>query len=99
MLAEFSARAGAATAVTGETLRVGAATPIEVSMAVEATGHPSRDVRVTLVRNGAVVGAWTGPTPIRTVHRETFDGAAAFYRLEVRGLGRLLSNPIFVRRP
>jgi hypothetical protein len=99
VLAEFSARAGAATAVTGETLRVGAATPIEVSIAVEATGHPSRDVRVTLVRNGAVVGAWTGPTPIRTVHRETFDGAAAFYRLEVRGPGRLLSNPIFVRRP
>jgi len=32
------------------------------------------------------------------VHRDVFDGAAAFYRLDVRGPGRLLSNPIFVKR-
>ena len=99
VLAEFSARAGAATAVTGETLRAEEATPIEISVAVEATGRPSREARLTLVRNGAVVGAWTGPTPIRVVHRDTFDGAPAFYRLDVRGPGRLLSNPIFVKRP
>jgi len=99
VLAEFSARAGAATAVTGETLRAEEATPIEISVAVEATGRPSREARLTLVRNGAVVGAWTGPTPIRVVHRDTFDGAPAFYRLDVRGSGRLLSNPIFVKRP
>ena len=99
VLAEFSARAGAATAVTGETLRAGEATPIEISVAVEATGGPSRETRVTLVRNGAVVAVWTGPTPIRAVHRDTFDGAPAFYRLDVRSPGRLLSNPIFVKQP
>ena len=32
------------------------------------------------------------------VHRDTFDGSPTFYRLDVRGPGRLLSNPIFVRR-
>ena len=54
--------------------------------------------QVTLVKNGAVVSVWTGPAPIRAVHRDVFDGAAAFYRLDVRGPGRLLSNPIFVKR-
>ncbi len=34
----------------------------------------------------------------RMVHREIFDGSPTFYRLDVRGPGRLLSNPIFVRR-
>jgi hypothetical protein len=27
-----------------------------------------------------------------------FDGSPTFYRLDVRGSGRLLSNPIFVKR-
>lgn len=98
VLAEFSVRAGPVRAVSGETLPAAEATSIEVSMAVEKAGGPARDVRVTLVRNGTVVGAWTGPAPIRTVHREIFDGAPAFYRLDVRGPGRLLSNPIFVKR-
>ncbi len=98
VLAGFAARAGAASATSGETLRVAAATPVEVSIDVETTGGPARDVRVTLVKNGAVVSVWTGPAPIRAVHRDVFDGAAAFYRLDVRGPGRLLSNPIFVKR-
>ena len=98
VLTEFTVRAGTATAMSGETLRAGEATTLEVTVAVEATGGATSDVRVTLVRNGAVVGAWTGPSPIRTVHREIFDGAPAFYRLDVRGPGRLLSSPIFVRR-
>jgi len=99
VLTEFEVRSGAVAAVSGETLRAAEGAPIEVSVAVEAAGGPTRDVRVTLVRNGAAVDVWTGPTPIRTVRRERFDGGPAFYRLDVRGAGRLLSNPIFVRRP
>ena len=98
VLVEFAARAGAATAVTGDILRIREGAPIEVSVAVDAPGGPAPDVRVTLVRNGTVVGAWTGPAPIRAVHRDTYDGAPTFYRLDVRGPGRLLSNPIFVKR-
>jgi hypothetical protein len=98
MLTEFSVRAGGSAAVSGDLLRAPEATPVEVTIAVETTGAATRDVRVTLVRNGAVVRAWTGPPPFRTVHREIFDGSPTFYRLDVRGPGRLLSNPIFVRR-
>jgi hypothetical protein len=99
-LTEFSVRAGSSVAISGDLARVSEAAPVEVTIAVEATAGAvaARDVRVTLVRNGTVVRAWTGPPPFRTVHRDVFDGSPTFYRLEVRGPGRLLSNPIFVRR-
>jgi hypothetical protein len=100
-LTEFSVRAGGAAAIPGDILRLSEATPVEITIAVEATGGASaaRDVRVTLVRNGAVVRAWSGtPPPFRVVHRDIFDGSPTFYRLDVRAPGRLLSNPIFVRR-
>ena len=97
-LGEFAVSVAAAAAVSGETLRVPAGTPIEVRVAVQTLDGTARDVRVTLVRNGAVAGAWVGRTPFRQVHREVFDGAPVFYRLDVRGAGRLLSNPVFVKR-
>jgi hypothetical protein len=65
---------------------------------VEARDAPAGDLRVSLVKNGAVVAVWTGPAPIRAVHRDVFDGVPSFYRLDARGAGRLLSNPIFVKR-
>jgi hypothetical protein len=98
VLAEFSIRAGASAGVSGDLLRVPEAAQVEVTVAVESTGPTTREVRVTLVRNGAVVRAWTGPPPFRVVHRDVFDGSPTFYRLDVRGPGRLLTNPIFVRR-
>ncbi len=99
-LTEFSVRAGSTVAISGDLARASEATPVEVTIAVEATAGAAaaRDVRVTLVRNGTVVRAWTGPPPFRTVHRDVFDGSPTFYRLDVRGPGHLLSNPIFVRR-
>jgi hypothetical protein len=99
-LAEFSLRSGSAVAISGDVARAAEATPIEVAIAIEATAAPAapRDMRVTLVRNGAVVRVWVGPPPFRTVYRDLFDGSPGFYRLDVREPGRLLSNPIFVRR-
>ncbi|HEV8472137.1 MAG TPA: hypothetical protein VGR82_05100 [Methylomirabilota bacterium] len=99
-LAEFTASAGGGIAISGETLRAVRGWPLEVTLAIDATEPRGADVRLTLVRSGVVVGAWTGPTPLRVVHRETWDGQPAVFRLEARGNGaRLLSNPIFVRQP
>jgi hypothetical protein len=98
VLAGFTARAGSVSATSGETLRVAAPTPVAVTVDVEARGAPAGDLRVSLVKNGAVVAVWAGPAPIRAVHRDVFDGAPSFYRLDARGAGRLLSNPIFVKR-
>ncbi len=98
-LAAFTVSDGSAAAVSGGTLQARAGTALAVTVAVDALDGGAREVRVILVRNGAVAGAWRGTTPFRQVHREVFDGTPAFYRLDARGPGRLLSNPIFVRAP
>ena len=96
-LTDFTASAGGAEAISGETLRTSSGTALEVSVALTLEPRPA-DVRVALVRNGAVIAAWTGSTPFRATHRERWDGQAAVFRLEARAAGgRLLSNPIFVR--
>jgi hypothetical protein len=97
-LADFSAAGGGVAAISGETLRASAGTPLDISVAITGLDARPADVRVTLVRNGSIVAAWTGATPFRATHRETWDGRPAVFRVEARAAGaRLLSNPVFVK--
>jgi hypothetical protein len=99
-LADFTAAAGGAAAIAGETLRPAPGAALEVRVSVEATEPGATDVRVTLVRNGSIAAAWSGSTPFHETYRETWDGRPAVFRLEARGGGaRLLGNPIFVKAP
>ena len=97
-LSQFTAAAGPATAQAGETLRVPAGTPIELTVAVEASDGRAHDARLTIVRNGRITTMERGATPLRVVHRETTDGTPLVLRVEARDAQRrVLSNPIFVR--
>jgi hypothetical protein len=97
-LTQFVATAGGASAGAGETLKVPAGTPIELSVAIEASDARSHDVRLGIVANGRAVVLERGGTPFRTVYRTTTDGAPLVLRVEARGSQqRVLSNPIFVR--
>jgi hypothetical protein len=97
-LGDFSAAAGGAAAVAGETLRAAPGEALAVTVSVDVTELHAADVRVTLVKDGSVAQAWSGSTPFRAVYREPWDGRPAVFRLEARAGGaRLLSNPIFVR--
>ena len=99
-LREFTAAAGEAAAISGQTLRATPGTPLDVSVAIAALDSQPIQARVMLIKNGAIVAAWSGATPLRAVHREMFDGRPAVFRLEARGAGgRLLSNPVFVKAP
>jgi len=100
VLADYSVVAGGAVAQSGDRLPVAAGTPLEVRIGVEANPGLPLPVRVTLVRNGAVVEAWAGQTPFRAVHREQADGPTVF-RVDVRSTAphRLLTSPIFVGGP
>jgi hypothetical protein len=101
VLTDWSVAAANAVAVSGETLRPAPGTPIEVRIAVDATGPGADEVRVTLVRNGTVLNGWAGETSVRAVHREIFDGQPLVFRIDARGRvpHRLVANPIFVGRP
>jgi hypothetical protein len=97
-LVHFTARAGGVTAEAGGTLRAPKGTPIELTVALEASDRRAHDVRVAIVRNGVVAALDRGATPWRAVHRETSDGTPLVLRVEARGSQqRVLSNPIFVR--
>jgi hypothetical protein len=98
-LTDWSLTAGGTTAVSGETLRVAPGTPLEVRVAVEATGQTADGFRVTLVRNGTVTEGWSGGQVVRGTYGETFDGQPLVFRVEARGRAphRILGSPIFVR--
>jgi hypothetical protein len=101
VLADWSVAAGNALAVSGETLRVAEGTPVDIRIAVDALGAGAEGLRVTLVRNGAVLNAWAGDTSVRATHREIFDGRPLVFRIDARARvpHRLVTNPIFVTRP
>jgi len=97
-LTEFAATAGGSSAISGQTLRATAGAPVEVTVGVGTPDARPTDVRVTLIRNGSIVATWSGTTPLRSIHREAWDGRPAVFRLEARAAGaRLLSNPVFVK--
>jgi hypothetical protein len=88
---------GARAATVGQPFVRGAEPPA-VRVAVTATDRGAHQVIVTVVRSGQVIARATGVTPF---HRRVVDstlpaGAAAYYRVDVRGEGEILSNPILV---
>ncbi len=101
ILADFSAAAEDAIAVSGGTLKAREGTPVEVRIAVDASGKGAEGIRVTLIRNGAILDGWSGDTSVHVVHREIFDGRPLVFRIDARGRvpHRLVSNPLFVVRP
>ncbi|MBM3140739.1 MAG: hypothetical protein FJZ92_11195 [Chloroflexi bacterium] len=98
VLAELVVASAAGAATMGETLPAPAGTPLELRASIDATRAPGRVVRVTLVKNGQVAETWSGPAPLRIVHRDVADGRRSVYRLEARVSAgdHLLSNPVFV---
>jgi hypothetical protein len=97
-LAELAVRAGDAAAGAGETLRAPAGTPIELSVAIEASDGRPHDARLVVVVNGRVAALERGSTPLRATYRTTTDGTPLVLRVEARGSQqRVVSNPVFVR--
>jgi len=77
---------------------VSGAEPPAVRVAVTATDRGAHQVQVMIIRSGQVIARMSGTTPfhLRAVDATLPPGAAAFYRVDVRGDGEILSNPIFV---
>lgn len=74
------------------------AEPPAVRVAVTATDGGTHPVQVTIIRSGRILARIPGATPFhqRLVDATLPPGASAYYRVEVRGEGEILSNPIFV---
>jgi hypothetical protein len=97
-LAEFAVSAGGVRAGAGETLKVPAGTPIELTVTLEASDGRPHDVRLAIVANGRVVALERGGAPLRAVYRTTTDATPLVLRVEARGSQqRVVSNPVFVK--
>ncbi|MDF1590720.1 MAG: SPOR domain-containing protein [Desulfobacterales bacterium] len=90
---------------TGATVMMGAELNITsypvISAKIISDDHVPQDVKVLLVKGGAVLHQFEGKTPLAFVFDDRTPWVSkSYYRLEVQGgsAGRLLSNPIFVDR-
>ena len=63
------------------------------------TATPSdAPVKVRLIRNGEMIHTFTGPLPLTIDYEDPYQsrGEKIFYRLDMTGAGKIVSNPIFV---
>jgi hypothetical protein len=83
----------------GDTLDPQGAQDLTVHLSVSATDHGAHPIKVTIIRSGQVVARLVGETPFdhRFVDERVLSNERMAYRVEIRGDGEILSNPIFVR--
>jgi hypothetical protein len=84
-------------AVSGETLFLRGAPRIKISVA----GFPpeqTAQLKVRLIRSGELVQIFSGSMPLTIDYVDHFEasGKKVYYRVDVRGYGTIVSNPIFV---
>ncbi len=85
-------------AESGELLDPEGAHDLTVFVSVTATDQGRHPVAVDVIRSGQVIARLTGETPFtqRVTDETVPPGRWHAYRLEVRGEGEILSNPVFV---
>jgi len=98
VLSEFSVQSQGtdARATLGEWSEIKGSPVIRIS--VESTDTCEDDLSVRLVRSGEVIKAWEAPLPVQLEYEDNAcpRGEKIYYRMDVRGCGSLVANPIFV---
>lgn len=58
-----------------------------------------RKVKVRLIRSGELIKIFEGTLPMQIDYEDRYfqPGEKVFYRMDMRGRGTLVSNPVFVR--
>ena len=87
-------------AISGQTLRAPASSPILVRLAVSSDVGRSRQVPVLVIRSGRLMKAGTETVPFTVTLRDTAPAAGemSYYRLMIdTGDHTMVSNPIFIR--
>lgn len=73
--------------------------PVTVHITVRTADDSSQEFRLRLVRAGRLIRVFKGETPFKVHFRDHYynPGEKAYYRLDIKGGGLLVSNPIFVQ--
>src|SRR5439155_8853642 len=87
-------------AISGQTVRAPALTPVVVHLAVSSDDGNSHQTPVQVIRSGRLMKTGTESVPFTLTLRDTAPAAGelAYYRLMIgTGGNRIVSNPIFIR--
>ena len=82
--------------ISGDEIALKSSPRIRISLsAAEAS---ERKVEVRLIRSGELIQTFEGTLPMRINYEDRYfqPGEKIYYRMDMRGRGRLVSNPIFV---
>jgi hypothetical protein len=102
VLSEFTlgSEATGESAISGQTLRVPASSPILVRLAVSGGDGRPPQIPVLVIRSGRLMNTVTETVPFTVTLRDAAPavGEMSYYRLMIgTGAQRIISNPIFVR--
>jgi hypothetical protein len=97
-LEEFSvsSKDGGHKAVSGEEIMM-RGNPV-IRMSITADKAVPTAVKVRLIRSGELVKTFEGPLPLKIEYEDAYEkpGEKIYYRMDMKGYGVIVSNPIFV---
>jgi hypothetical protein len=81
---------------SGETIALTGSPKIKI--AISSAGAAQNTVKVRLIRAGALINVFEEKLPFQIEHTDQYykPGEKIYYRIDVRGPGIIVSNPIFV---
>jgi len=96
-LHEFSVSAGGAKATLGEEIVLDGHPRIRISL--DFKNPVEKEVKIRLIRSGKRIETFSGKLPMKIDYEDRYfrPGEKIYYRMDMRGHGTLVSNPIFVK--
>jgi len=81
----------------GDTIKIGGFPHIHIK--ISTTDGQSHQIKIRLIRSGSLIATFIGETPFEVNYEDHYfkPGEKVYYRIDMSGYGRLVSNPIFVR--
>jgi hypothetical protein len=88
---------GETKAISGDEIVLKENPRIKISLSAAETA--GSQVKVQLIRSGRLIKTFIGPLPMKIDYEDKYfdPGRKIYYRIDVRGYGSVVSNPVFVR--
>ena len=73
--------------------------PATIHIIVRTIDNSSHKIRLRLIRTGQLIKVFEGQTPFVIYFKDNYykPGEKIYYRLDIKGAGFLVSNPIFMK--
>ena len=101
-LDEFSVSSanGGARGISGDEISLKGSPRIKISLSA-GKDPTAREVTVRLIRSGELINVFKGKLPFKIDYEDEYrrPGETIYYRMDMKGYGTIISNPIFVKFP